>query len=144
VVVNIEWARALLGGVLIGTSAALLLLTHGRIAGISGVLGSVLRRPADEARGETRWRSAFLLALVLGGALFVRVWPEHFTTLGMPRWPVVLMAGLLVGVGTRIGHGCTSGHGVCGIGRGSSRSLFATLTFMASAILTVLLTRHLL
>lgn len=141
---NIEWTRALLGGVLIGTSAALLLLTHGRIAGISGVLGSVLRPAPDEARSETRWRLAFLLALILGGALFVRVWPEQFETLGMPRWPVLVIAGLLVGVGTRLGHGCTSGHGVCGIGRGSSRSLVATVTFMATAILTVLLTRHLL
>lgn len=138
---NMEWTRALLGGALIGCAGALLLLTHGRIAGISGTLGGLLQRRAP---GDTSWRVGFLLALVLGGTLFVRIWPERFGTLGMPRWPVLLIAGLLVGVGTRLGHGCTSGHGVCGLGRGSPRSLAATLTFMASAILTVLLTRHLL
>lgn len=137
---SIEWTRALMGGVLIGTAAGMLLLTHGRIAGISGVLGGVL----SPQRSDTRWRAAFLLALVLGGAAFVRIWPERFSTLGMPRWPVLVIAGLLVGIGTRLGSGCTSGHGVCGIGRGSLRSLVATLTFMATAIITVLLTRHVL
>ena len=133
---SIEWTRALLGGVLIGTAAALLLLTHGRIAGISGLLGRIARHrgASDSTAAHDRffWRVAFLLALVLGGALFVRIWPERFGTLGMPRWPVMIIAGLLVGVGTRLGNGCTSGHGVCGLGRGSPRSLAATLTFMGS------------
>jgi uncharacterized membrane protein YedE/YeeE len=97
------------------------------------------RRP-----GDTSWRVGFLLALALGGTLFARIWPDRFGTLGMPRWPVLIIAGVLVGIGTRVGQGCTSGHGVCGLGRGSPRSLAATLTFMGSAILTVLLTRHLL
>jgi len=138
---SIEWTRALLGGVLIGCAAALLLLTHGRLAGISGALGGMLGRRGP---GDTSWRLGFLSALVVGGVLFVRIWPERFGTLGMPRWPVLIIAGLLVGIGTRVGQGCTSGHGVCGLGRGSVRSLAATLTFMASAVLTVLLTRHLL
>jgi uncharacterized membrane protein YedE/YeeE len=136
---NIEWARALLGGVLIGCACALLLLTHGRTAGISNVMGGLLVRRQP---GDTSWRVGFLSALVLGGALFVRVWPERFSTLGMPRWPVLIIAGLLVGIGTRIGNGCTSGHGVCGMGRGSPRSIAATLMFMVTGILAVLLTRH--
>ncbi|MEY4510826.1 MAG: hypothetical protein RLZZ450_2948 [Pseudomonadota bacterium] len=136
---NIEWARALLGGVLIGSACALLLMTHGRIAGISNVMGGLLQ---PRQVGDTSWRVGFLGALVLGGALFVRIWPERFSTLGMPRWPVLIIAGLLVGVGTRLGNGCTSGHGVCGMGRGSPRSLAATLTFMVAGILAVLVTRH--
>ena len=135
-----EWSQALFGGVLIGLSAAFLLVTHGRVAGISGIFGALLGGSA--ARRDTLWRVAFLLALVLVGALLVRVEPDRFRTLGMPRWPMLVVAGLLVGVGTRIGGGCTSGHGVCGIGRGSPRSLAATLTFMATAIVTVLITRH--
>ncbi|MDB4974360.1 MAG: protein of unknown function YeeE/YedE [Myxococcaceae bacterium] len=135
-----EWTAALLGGVLIGLSAALLLLTHGRIAGISGILGGLLT-PAPPGEDKL-WRAGFLLALLAGGFLLVGFYPDRFRTLGMPRWPVLLIAGLLVGFGTRLGGGCTSGHGVCGIGRGSPRSLAATLTFMATAIITVLITRH--
>jgi uncharacterized protein len=135
---NLDWLQALLGGVLIGASAALLLWTNGRVAGISGVLAGVLW----PQRGEFAWRVAFVLAMVLGGALFVRVWPENFAMAGLPRWPVWIASGLLVGVGTRVSGGCTSGHGVCGIGRGSLRSLVATAVFMATAMVTVLLSRH--
>jgi uncharacterized membrane protein YedE/YeeE len=126
-----EWLQGLLGGVLIGASAALLLWTHGRIAGISGVLAGALHGPEV-------WRLAFLSALVAGGALFSRVWPAHFAMTGLPGWPLWIVSGLLVGVGTRVGGGCTSGHGVCGLGRGSPRSLVATLVFMGTAIVTVM------
>ncbi|MDB4985921.1 MAG: YeeE/YedE family protein [Myxococcaceae bacterium] len=133
-----EWTEGLLGGVLIGLASALLLLTHGRIAGISGILGGLL----TSVRSDRAWRLAFLVALTSTGFLLVRGYPERFRTIGMPGWPVLLIAGLLVGFGTRLGGGCTSGHGVCGLSRGSPRSLAATLTFMATAIVTVLITRH--
>ncbi len=126
-----EWLQGLMGGVLIGAAAALFLYTHGRIAGISGVLGGALRHPEG-------WRLSFLAGLVAGGAVFSRVWPEHFTMAGLPGWPLWIVSGLLVGIGTRVGGGCTSGHGVCGLGRGSPRSLVATVVFMSTAILTVL------
>ncbi len=130
---------ALTGGLLIGASAALLLLLNGRIAGISGILGGLLA----PARGEAGWRAAFLIGLIaapliytgLGGTL-----PE--TRLDASAAGLVV-AGLLVGFGSRLGSGCTSGHGVCGIGRGSPRSLAATGIFMAVAIATVFVTRHL-
>lgn len=144
-----EWIQALLGGVLIGLAAALLLLAHGRIAGISGVLFGLLSglrggllSGSPTRRGQVAWRGAFVFALLLTGGLLVRLEPERFRTIGMPSWPILLIGGLLVGFGTQLGNGCTSGHGVCGLGRGSPRSLFATLTFMATAIITVLLTRH--
>ena len=132
--------QALLGGALIGLSAALLLLTHGRIAGISGILGSALLG----ARGSVRqggFRYAFLLGLLVGGAALWALWPERFDMRGTPCSTLLLCAGVLVGMGTRIGGGCTSGHGVCGIGRGSPRSIVATLTFMLVAALVVFLRR---
>ncbi|MGT2480812.1 YeeE/YedE family protein [Methylobacterium oryzae CBMB20] len=130
---------ALLGGVMIGASASLLLLLNGRIAGISGILGGLL---APLSR-ETGWRAAFVAGLVLA--------PPAYTGLGgsVPpvtvgaSFPLLILAGLLVGFGARLGAGCTSGHGVCGIGRGSPCSLAATGTFMAVAILTVLVVHHL-
>lgn len=136
-----EWLQALLGGALIGLAAALLLVAQGRIAGISGLVAGFLSGTTG-ARRELAWRGAFLFALLFTGALLVRVEPERFRTIGMPSWPILLIAGLLVGIGTRLSNGCTSGHGVCGLSRGSPRSLLATLTFMAAAIVTVLLTRH--
>jgi hypothetical protein len=136
---NFTPVPALLGGLLIGVSAALFLVLNGRIAGISGIVSGLL--PAS--RGDTHWRLAFLAGLfvaplvytALGGTL-----PP--VTLNAPVW-LLVVAGLLVGFGTRLGAGCTSGHGVCGIGRGSPRSILATLVFMTTAILTVLVTRHL-
>ena len=132
------WA-SLAGGVLIGLAAALLLLGSGRIAGISGILGGLLR----PARGDVAWRVAFL------GGLFLA--PLAWLTLrAMPpaqidHSPALLAAaGLLVGLGTRFGAGCTSGHGVCGIARLSPRSLTATACFMAAGIVTVYVMRHLL
>ena len=131
------WIQGLTGGALIGLAAALLLAWLGRIAGISGILGGVLRATPDRA-----WRVAFLAALMGAGALTVhalgQVVPSPANT------PVLLLAGLLVGYGTSLGSGCTSGHGVCGLGRLSTRSLVAVVVFMATAFVTVYISRHLL
>ncbi|KMO36517.1 YeeE/YedE family protein [Methylobacterium aquaticum] len=129
---------ALLGGMMIGTAAALLLILNGRIAGISGIIGGLIGRPS----GETGWRAAFLAGLVLAPLLYrlAGSLPAVTVDASVPRLAV---AGLLVGFGARLGSGCTSGHGVCGLGRLSPRSLVATGTFMAVAILTVLVARHL-
>ena len=128
---------ALAGGVLIGIAAALLLLVSGRIAGISGILGGLLK----PARGDVGWRVAFiagLLAAPLAYALFAALpQPQIDASYG-----ALLLAGLLVGVGTRFGGGCTSGHGVCGISRLSVRSLVATLAFMGAGFVTVFVLRH--
>lgn len=124
---------SLLGGILIGASAALLLLGTGRIAGITGILGEALRaQPAELA-----WRLFFLLGLMGGGAVLGRLWPAAFTFAPAGSGSRLVVAGLLVGFGTRLGNGCTSGHGVCGIGRLSRRSLVATAVFIATGMLTV-------
>ncbi|RKH12777.1 YeeE/YedE family protein [Corallococcus sp. CA053C] len=130
----------LLGGALIGVSASLLLLLNGRIAGISGIAGGLF----GAASGDRGWRLSFLAGMLGGGLLLRFGWPGALGAphVSGPGWLVA--AGLLVGVGTRLGNGCTSGHGVCGISRGSRRSLVATLTFMAAAILTVFVVRHVL
>jgi uncharacterized membrane protein YedE/YeeE len=132
---NFTPITALAGGALIGLAATWLMLALGRIAGISGVLGSVLR-------GEPGWQRWFLLGLLLGaGAWLYGTSMAFVPRTGFP--PVALIAaGLLVGIGTRIGSGCTSGHGVCGIPRLSIRSIIATATFMGAAALTVYLTNH--
>ncbi|HEX5658807.1 MAG TPA: YeeE/YedE family protein [Polyangiales bacterium] len=133
-----DWLHGLLGGVLIGASAALLLWTNGRIAGVSGVFAGTLL----PQRGELGWRLGFIGALFVGGAIFSLIWPDNFAIDGVPSWPWWIVSGLLVGVGTRIGGGCTSGHGVCGIGRGSPRSMIATLVFVGAAMLTVIAVRR--
>jgi uncharacterized membrane protein YedE/YeeE len=131
------YLQALEGGLLIGLAASLLLLFNGQIAGISGVLGSLL-----EGRGGS-WRWQFLAGL-LSAVLLVRLAGGAVPgQLGL-AWPVLLGSGLLVGFGTRLGSGCTSGHGLCGLGNLSTRSLLATLTFMAVAFLTVFVVRHVL
>jgi uncharacterized protein len=129
---------ALGGGVLIGLAGALLLLTHGRVAGISGIAAGVL----TPARGEFAWRAAFVAGLVGGGFLLRGFAPESIGAPVAGGFGFAIAAGLLVGFGTRLGNGCTSGHGVCGLARGSGRSLAATLTFMATAAITVFLVRH--
>lgn len=131
---------ATLGGVMIGAAAALFLLLNGRIAGISGILGGLLAPPS----GQTGWRAAFLAGLVLAPLVYAGFGGSLPPVMVDASFPLLVVAGLLVGFGARLGAGCTSGHGVCGIGRGSSRSLAATGTFMAVAILTVFVTRHLL
>jgi uncharacterized membrane protein YedE/YeeE len=131
---------ALGGGVLIGAAAVLLLYLNGRIAGISGILNGALARH----KGDTAWRVAFLLGMMAGGGAFWWLTPHAFEPRqGFPV-PMLLVAGFLVGFGTRLGSGCTSGHGVCGLGRRSLRSLVATATFVGFGMLTVYVTRHLL
>lgn len=141
---SVDWNNftplaALAGGVLIGIGAAMFVLLNGRIAGISGVLGGLLR----PSRGDVGWRLAFVAGLV--GAPWVYA---LFAPLPTPRidasFGALVLAGLLVGAGTRYGSGCTSGHGVCGLSRLSGRSLVATATFMAAGFATVFVTRHLL
>ena len=130
---------AFAGGVLIGTAAALLLLLSGRIAGVSGMVASVVR--VADAGPPWRIAAAFVVGLPLGAlfvSLFVRA-PDIQVTSSVP---LLVAAGLLVGFGTRLGNGCTSGHGVCGIGRLSVRSIAATVTFIATAAATVFFTRH--
>lgn len=129
---------SLAGGILIGLSASLLLITHGRIAGISGVLGGTL------AGRDLGWRILFLVGLVGGGVLFALIRPQSFPTSHAYSTVGVIAAGLLVGFGTRLGNGCTSGHGVCGIGRVSPRSIVATLIFIATGAATVYVARHVL
>lgn len=129
---------SLLGGIMIGIASALFILFNGRIAGISGIIGGLLR----PAPGEIRWRVAFILGMFLAPALYGMV-----ATVPVPQidadFPVLVVAGLLVGIGTRYSNGCTSGHGVCGLARLSPRSLVATLVFMVAGFATVFAVRHL-
>ncbi len=132
------WA-SLGGGVLIGLAAALFVLLNGRIAGISGVLGGLL----NPTRGDIAWRVAFIAGIVAAPLVYLlfAAWP---TVQIDASYGALVAAGLLVGVGTRYGAGCTSGHGVCGLSRLSPRSLVATLVFMAAGFGTVFVVRHLL
>ena len=140
---SIDWSAftpwsALAGGMLIGLAASLLLVLHGRIAGISGIVGGLLQTPD----GDHRWRIAFLGGLIAAPLLWA-------LSVGTPSiqvdagYPTLILAGLLVGFFTRLGAGCTSGHGVCGLSRLSPRSLVATLSFMAAGFATVFVMRHL-
>jgi uncharacterized membrane protein YedE/YeeE len=136
---------SLLGGALIGLAASVLLLVHGRVAGIAGILGETLR--GEGTRGEGVFRGAFLLGLFAAGLGVRLLYPAAFAPAGLPSAPgiaLVVAAGLLVGYGTRLGNGCTSGHGVCGLSRLSKRSLAATLTFMAAGGVAVFVVRHVL
>ncbi len=128
-----------LGGMLIGLSAALMLAFNGRIAGISGILGGFV-----EAGEGWSWRGLFLLGMVLGGLGLSFAMPAAMPGAALGSLPLLIGAGLLVGFGTRMGGGCTSGHGVCGISRLSTRSLTATVIFMGAAMVTTGVTRHLL
>jgi uncharacterized membrane protein YedE/YeeE len=128
---------SLAGGLVIGLAAAVLILFNGRIAGISGILGGLLGAPAE----DVGWRAAFIAGLIAA--------PILANLLGRPiapdiqaGWGEIVVAGFLVGIGTRYASGCTSGHGVCGISRGSIRSLVATATFMAAGFVTVFVLRH--
>jgi uncharacterized protein len=128
----------LIGGALIGLAAVLLLALNGRIAGVSGILGGLI---TSTSRGERFWCLAFVFGLIAGAGLYVLARGGLPLELQAGRL-TLLFAGLLVGVGTRLGSGCTSGHGVCGLARRSPRSLVATMIFMVTAALTVFLTRH--
>lgn len=129
---------ALAGGALIGIAATILMAVHGRIAGVSGILGSLLAPTA----GDVAWRVAFLAGLVAGAALMNVAAGFTAPAPVQQNLAVLALAGALVGYGTRIGAGCTSGHGVCGLARMSGRSLTATVLFMASAASVVFVVRH--
>lgn len=132
-----NWQAALLGGSLIGIAATILLLFNGRIAGISGMVNGAISFSREEA-----WRWVFIVGILLGAAIYeygLAAAPTPRSTFA----PVAtILGGLLVGWGTRMGNGCTSGHGVCGLGRLSFRSLVAVITFLITAILTVFIVRH--
>ena len=132
------WA-ALAGGILLGLASAIFILVNGRILGISGIVGGLLRPKA----GDAGWRIAFVLGMLAAPLLYVLVAGPVPVTIDA-GWGTVVLAGLLVGVGTRYGSGCTSGHGVCGLSRLSPRSLAATLAFMGAGFAIVFVMRHVL
>lgn len=141
---TIDWTgftpwTSLVGGVLIGVATALFLLFNGRIAGISGIVGGLLR----PARGDIAWRLAFILGLLISPLAYVVVRPLPAVHVEASS-TVLVIAGLLVGLGTRYGAGCTSGHGICGLSRRSPRSIVATAAFMGAGFVTVYVVRHLL
>lgn len=133
------WAP-LIGGIIIGLAAAALTGINGRILGVSGIYSGLLQ---PKSKTDLPWRAAFIGGMVGGGLLLHIIYPSAFDSLPSTSLWVTAVAGVLVGVGTKIGGGCTSGHGVCGIGRLSVRSILATVIFMLTAILTVLIVRQL-
>jgi uncharacterized membrane protein YedE/YeeE len=143
---NLDWAHftpwsSLTGGIVLGIASALFILINGRILGISGILGGLL----PPKLGDTTWRIAFLLGMFAAPTVFHAVVPAEYITaprIEATEWMIVV-AGLLVGVGTRYASGCTSGHGVCGLSRLSPRSLVATASFMSAGFVTVYVVRHL-
>jgi uncharacterized membrane protein YedE/YeeE len=143
---NLDWANftpwpSLTGGIILGIASALFILINGRILGISGILGGLLPPKV----GDTTWRIAFLLGMFAAPTVFHAVVPAEYVTaprIEATEWMIVV-AGLLVGVGTRYASGCTSGHGVCGLSRLSPRSLVATASFMGAGFVTVYVVRHL-
>jgi uncharacterized protein len=135
---NFTPVSALIGGLMIGASTALFLVLNGRIAGISGILGGLIL----SERGQVGWRLAFLAGMFVSALVYAMAGGSLPPVEIDASLPLLIVAGLIVGFGTRLGAGCTSGHGVCGIGRGSPRSLAATAVFMATAIATVFITRH--
>ena len=143
---NIDWAHftpyaSLTGGIILGVASAIFILVNGRILGISGILGGLM----PPKLGDTLWRISFLLGLLVAPTVFHAVVPAQYIT--APRIDatdmMVVIAGLLVGIGTRYASGCTSGHGVCGLSRLSPRSLVATLSFMGAGFAMVYVMRHL-
>jgi uncharacterized membrane protein YedE/YeeE len=141
---NIDWTHftpwtSLAGGLLLGLAAALFILVNGRILGISGIIAGLLR----PTPGDTGWRLSFVLGLLAAPLLYLLIAGPIEARIDA-GWGVVVIAGLLVGIGTRYGSGCTSGHGVCGLSRLSPRSLAATLAFMGAGFVTVFVLRHLL
>jgi uncharacterized protein len=135
---NFTPVSGLLGGLLIGVAAAVLLLLNGRISGISGIVGGLLA-PRSE---EVGWRVVFIAGLLLGALGYMLATGGPFTVGMQASMPILIVAGLLVGFGTRLGSGCTSGHGLCGIALLSKRSIVASAVFFGVAIITVFLTRH--
>ena len=141
---NIDWNHftpwaSLAGGILLGLASAIFILVNGRILGISGIVGGLFRSKA----GDVGWRLSFLLGMLVAPLLYALVAGPIAPRIDA-GWVTVLIAGVLVGVGTRYGSGCTSGHGVCGLSRLSPRSLVATLAFMGAGFVTVFVMRHVL
>ena len=139
---DFDWMSALFGGALIGLAATLLMLLLGRIAGVCGILAGCFDGGLRDGAWDGAWRIAFIAGLVavplIGNAAGFSVLPPQ-----MPMsWSLIAAAGVLVGFGTRLGNGCTSGHGVCGIARLSPRSLAATMVFVATGVVVVAVTRH--
>jgi uncharacterized membrane protein YedE/YeeE len=139
---TVDWSAftpwsATIGGIVIGVAAALFVLVNGRVAGISGIVGGMLHPRS----GDLAWRLAFIAGLVLAPLACAMVGAQPSATIDA-SYPVLIVAGLLVGIGTRYAGGCTSGHGVCGLSRLSPRSLAATLSFMAAGFVVVFVVRH--
>ncbi|USD99904.1 YeeE/YedE family protein [Vibrio sp. SCSIO 43133] len=134
----IPWA-SLFGGMLLGLSAILLLHFNGKIAGISGIVGRLF----EPKTIDKNWRLLFVIGMIAGGVLSAKVLNAPIAEMVVPDYLIVI-AGLLVGIGTKIGNGCTSGHGICGMGRLSKRSIVATMTFMGSAMITAYVMLHVL
>ena len=134
---NFTPASALIGGGLIGLSATILLAFNGRLAGVSGIMAGL----APPARDDATWRILFIVGLFGGAAAWLLITGGPVIAFDV-GWPAIVIGGLLTGIGTRIGTGCTSGHGVCGIARLSPRSIVATATFVAVGVLTVSISRH--
>ena len=135
---EIEWIYGLVGGMLIGLSATLLLLFNGKVTGISGIIFGII----NPSRKDFSWRLSLIIGLMLAGLAFVLMSPQGFTSTIERPTPIIALAGLLVGFGAKMGNGCTSGHGVCGISRFSTRSLVATCCFIASGALSVLIANY--
>ncbi|MGG4607822.1 YeeE/YedE family protein [Providencia sp. Me31A] len=139
---TIDWANftpisAAIGGILIGLAVVILLIFNGRIAGISGILGSLL----NPIKGDTAWKVAFVIGLMIAPVLFI--WFAYTPEVNIDASiPILIVAGLFVGFGSRLGSGCTSGHGICGMARFSRRSIVAVLIFMIIAFVTVALVNH--
>ena len=131
---------AIVGGVLIGLGAGALMLVRGQIAGVSGIMGGLV----DPKAGDIGWRATFVAGIVVGGAVMYVLRPEMFTMDVERSYFAIVAGGLLVGFGTRLGSGCTSGHGVCGIARLGPRSIVATLTFIASGAIVTYVVNHML
>lgn len=132
--------QSLVGGLLIGTSVSIMLFCNGRVAGVSGIIGGMFRKDTQ----DLSWRALFLLGLLSGGYLLGSTQLAHDMVPLNHSYQSIIVAGLLVGFGTRLGGGCTSGHGVCGISRFSGRSLVATVTFLTTGAVLVYIVRHVL
>jgi uncharacterized membrane protein YedE/YeeE len=136
--VEFNWITGLSGGILIGVSATIVLAFNGKIAGISGILNGALTFKLEET-----WRWYFLGGMLIGGGIYEYIIATQPTPQSNLDFVAMIIGGLFVGIGTRMGNGCTSGHGVCGLGRLSLRSLVAVITFLSTAMITVFITRHL-
>lgn len=137
---NFTPIASLAGGIIIGIASAIMLLYVGRIAGISGIFGGLL----NAKKGDTAWRGMFIAGLLAGGLVLLAVYPDSLRIQVDRSLGAVIVAGLLVGIGSRLGSGCTSGHGICGVGRVAPRSLVSVGVFMATGAATAIIVNHLL